>query len=373
MKTTFSICFYCKQCKVNKSGLAPVELSINVNGERLFVNLPVKFNPKEFNKKRKPAIIEDMISVWRTKVNEVIVEIMKNNLPLTASIIREYIQTGGRRSKTISDIVTEYIELTKTKTISKGVLQKYVLVGEFLVGEFGDREISTINKSDMVKIYEKLKSKYMLTTSAGYMVKVRSMFYYAVDNGYITSNPAVGIKLKKGNAKVQFLTGEEISKIKNLDLSDYPKLDRVRDLLLFQCSIGTAYCDLRDFDADNIEVVNNVPLYISHRQKTGVEFNAVILPMGMSVLKKYNGHLPIISNQKYNEYLKEIQKLAGIKTILTSHILRKTYCNNLLNAGIRVEVVAKCMGHSKTSTTLKHYSKISADTIVNEISKLKVS
>ena len=50
--TTFSISFYCRGSKVNKHGVAPLELCLNINQERLFVNLPVKFNPKVFAKKR---------------------------------------------------------------------------------------------------------------------------------------------------------------------------------------------------------------------------------------------------------------------------------------------------------------------------------
>ena len=52
-------------------------------------------------------------------------------------------------------------------------------------------------------------------------------------------------------------------------------------------------------------------------------------------------------------YLKEIQKLADIKTNLTTHLMRKTFATKLLNSGVRVELVAKCLGHSKITTTLK--------------------
>ena len=45
-KTTFSISYYCRKSKQNKQGQAPLELCININGERIFVNLPAKFFPK---------------------------------------------------------------------------------------------------------------------------------------------------------------------------------------------------------------------------------------------------------------------------------------------------------------------------------------
>ena len=81
----------------------------------------------------------------------------------------------------------------------------------------------------------------------------------------------------------------------------------------------------------------------------------------MQILKKYNGCLPLISKQKYNSYLKEIQKLVNIKTIITTH---------LLNNGVRIELVAKALGHSNTIITQKAYAKTIASTVAKEIGNL---
>lgn len=49
MRYTFDISFYCGKSKVNKKGLAPIELSVSLNGERKFINLPMTMveNPLE--------------------------------------------------------------------------------------------------------------------------------------------------------------------------------------------------------------------------------------------------------------------------------------------------------------------------------------
>ena len=57
MRTTNSIQFYCRKSKENKNGESPLEMSICLNGERKFINLPIKFKPEEFNRKRQPQTI----------------------------------------------------------------------------------------------------------------------------------------------------------------------------------------------------------------------------------------------------------------------------------------------------------------------------
>lgn len=68
--------------------------------------------------------------------------------------------------------------------------------------------------------------------------------------------------------------------------------------------------------------------------------------------------MPVPSNQKMNEYLKEIADLCGIDKKLTSHIARHTFATTitLLN-GVPIESVSKMLGHTNIRTT-QHYAKI---------------
>jgi site-specific recombinase XerD len=191
-----------------------------------------------------------------------------------------------------------------------------------------------------------------------------------VDNGLMRVNPCSSIKLSKGTPNISFLTTDDLNKIKSLDLSDYPKLEKVKDLLLFQSSTGLAYADLARFCVDDVQVTNGVMVYTNNRQKTGIEFTTVILKDGIQVLNKYDGRLPIISNQKYNAYLKDIQKLAGISTTITTHLLRKTYATYLLNSGVNISAVSKALGHSNTTITQRCYAKTTNEFVVNEIAKI---
>lgn len=81
VRATSSLQFYCRSSKANKQGLAPLELSIILNGSRRFTNLPTKFNPEEFNKKRPSTEIVEVVEIWRERINSYIREMMLNDVP----------------------------------------------------------------------------------------------------------------------------------------------------------------------------------------------------------------------------------------------------------------------------------------------------
>lgn len=83
--------------------------------------------------------------------------------------------------------------------------------------------------------------------------------------------------------------------------------------------------------------------------------------------QKVSFQLPIIGNHKLNVYIKAIRDLCGIDKPIFSHVARHTYATRCLNRGIRLEVVAKLLGHSTTRIT-QHYAKLLKDNIINEVS-----
>ena len=117
----------------------------------------------------------------------------------------------------------------------------------------------------------------------------------------------------------------------------------------------------------DFQVTEDGQYYIhDKRNKTGGFYTAVILEQGVEILKKYHFKLPIIGNHKLNVYLKAIRDLCGIDKPIFSHVARHTYATRCLNRGIRLEVVAKLLGHSTTRIT-QHYAKLLKDNILNEV------
>jgi len=105
----------------------------------------------------------------------------------------------------------------------------------------------------------------------------------------------------------------------------------------------------------------------TNRQKTKTRSVIPLLPTAVKIMERYATNkvcvnkenlLPVPSNQKMNEYLKEIADLCGIEKKLTSHIARHTFATTvtLLN-GVPIESVSKLLGHTNIRTT-QHYAKI---------------
>ena len=87
----------------------------------------------------------------------------------------------------------------------------------------------------------------------------------------------------------------------------------------------------------------------------------------MAVLEKYGWRLPILSNVKYNEYLKVMAQMAGVDKPITSHWARHTGATVLLNAGVDMETVARVLGHSSTKVTRSTYARLLDDTVVRKM------
>ena len=102
---------------------------------------------------------------------------------------------------------------------------------------------------------------------------------------------------------------------------------------------------------------------------------AILFEDAISIAQKYNYELPMLSNQKYNAYLKVIADICTIEKPLHTHIGRHTAACYLLNKGLSIDIVAKIMGHSTTRVT-RHYAKlldktvfIAVDEVVNPKNK----
>lgn len=186
----------------------------------------------------------------------------------------------------------------------------------------------------------------------------------------ITVDPYQTIKLDHGTSESRkFLTKEELRCIEEKTFED-KCLDRVRDLFLFCCYTGLAYADLVKFDFNEAIYTDGMYRIRDCRQKTGTQYNISLVGKAMAILEKYNFKLPIITNQKYNAFLKVVGAFCEIKKRLTSHVARHTFATTVtLGNGVRIEVVSKMLGHTNIRTT-QIYAKIFQEEVDREFNRL---
>ena len=371
-RTTLATRIYCRPSKADKSGKSPLELSIIVNGSRTFFNLPhPKVDSEVFNRKRRPKELQEYCDTIQASVNTIILDMTKAGIPITAAALKRFISTGGVQSYKIGDLFRDVLALLSKKVgidMNDNTYRKYEVVRDlFLKNHPTDMEVTSITPAVMQEFYLDLQKEYKTATATAYFTRMKTMVKYAMDNGYLKINPFQGIKVHYERKAIDYLTDAEIKAIAEADI-DNTSLAAVRDAFLLQVYSGLSYIDLAHLTEDDIKVTDSGVHYIAKKRiKTGVPYVSTILPQGVEILKRNDYKLKVISNQKVNAYLKMIGTIAGINHNLVSHLGRKTYGHLLLNNGVRIESVAKALGHSNSKTTARYYAELTAESVVGEV------
>jgi integrase len=215
------------------------------------------------------------------------------------------------------------------------------------------------------------------TTIAKQLSTLKTFLNYARMNGIEVKGNYKDFKIKKETLEVIALTNEEFEKLINLDMKQNKRLDQVRDVFCFSCSTGLRFSDLSQLRREHIKK-DEIRLTVT---KTKRPLLIPLNPYSNNILAKYSGQhkpIPVISNQKTNEYLKELCKLAGIDEpieivrfrgavreaiihpkyeLVSVHTGRKTFCTLSLEKGMSAEEVMQISGH-RDYQSFKRYVKI---------------
>ena len=370
--------FICRESKADRNGLSPIELSIIIDGKRTYVALPMKINATEFKKKmasKKNNEVLEYTSAIRLKLNQYVNEMLLKDIAITAASIKDYFKCGGVKTYTLSTLKNEFIayynKKSEVKAVTTNVVRKYELaLDKFIAFINKDVEVNTITAIHIEKFKLELKEQnFEDTTVAHILTKIKTAFTYAVNNGNLKLNPFNQVTIEKNTKDVVKLDNEELEVIKRKTFVG--RLDKVRDLFIFQCNTGLAYCDMANLVQGDIQYNDGMYFVRKARQKTKVVFFTVLNEDAMNILKKYDYKLPVLSNQKYNSYLKEIGDICQINKELHSHLARHTCATRLLNDGMPLEIVAKVLGHTNTRQT-QHYAKLLDKTVLNSFKKMMV-
>ncbi|MEI8270391.1 MAG: site-specific integrase [bacterium] len=251
---------------------------------------------------------------------------------------------------------------------------------------------------DFIRFLQNYKRKTKLTTIKGYtkntigdhIKKIKVFMNYANDKGYTSNKEHTSRKFQtiEETAETIYLTDNELSTLYNLDLSKNKKLDRVRDLFIIGCYTGLRFSDLSQIRPENF-IKNGTQLKIK-TVKTG---ETVVIPIHWAIkeiLNKYNGQIPrSVSNQKMNEYLKDLggkaelndkiilnktqggERISQTKNkcqLITVHTARRSFATNMFLAGVPTISIMKITGHITERAFMK-YIKISQEQNADKLSE----
>lgn len=192
----------------------------------------------------------------------------------------------------------------------------------------------------------------------------------AIKLGLCGKNPYDDYQVNKGTTlkKPTFLTEEELRMIEDYNPVD-DKLNRVRKLFILQCYTGMAFVDMENFKKEWIYELEGHKVIRSNRQKTDEAFITILFPEAEEILIEFDYKLPVISNQKYNDYLKLIKAGVGLVKNLTSHVGRHTFATMLINRNVPIESISKALGHTSVRQT-EGYAHMLGKKVVDDLAKL---
>ena len=185
------------------------------------------------------------------------------------------------------------------------------------------------------------------------------------------------VKISKGNKKLpKALDRGAFEKLKTLHFEDLEEeMETARDIFLFACYTGAAYCDLMELDKSHLVRDDEGSLWLKfNRQKTGVPCRVKLLPEAIRLMEKLHSDeretlLPFMGYATYQSYLKALRLRAGISFPFTTHTARHTFATLItLEQGVPIETVSKMLGHSNVSMT-ERYAKVTPQKLFEEFDR----
>ena len=275
-----------------------------------------------------------------------------------------------------SDVMREFI--SENETINQwtwGTIEKFNAIENHFKDFNARLSLDEYDKAHLAKFVQFLIDKKDMRNSTvkkqlGYL---KWFFRWCQEKGYCNCSDYQSFdpKLKTTPKKVIFLDEHELEQLETYEIPENKKyLERVRDVFLFCCYSSLRYSDVYNLKRSDIQNNKMLITTIKTHDDLAIELNKTTT----ALLKKYadcdfpgNKALPVITNQKMNDYLKELCELAGIDTpisevfykggvrheittpkyaLMSTHAGRRTFICKALSMNIPPEVVMKWTGHS---------------------------
>lgn len=344
---------------------APVVIEVYHKGERRFIHTEVSIPTTQWSARSmcvvnsfEADIMNKRIEDLKRRVEKTASEVLNLNKGEFSFI--DFDRLFGRGDKKEIDFISYMAMRIEERADIRETTKKTQRKNLTMLQEFGKIQyFQDLTKANIMDFDNFLRKQGLKQTTINGYHKVNKIYINdAIAREIITTNPYTGYKVARGKGEEgRWLDEEELDAIRNVVLPT-DSLRQVRDLFVFQCLTGLAYADLMKVDYTQTETHKGVTFVSAKRQKTDVRFTCVLVDEALAILEKYNYKLPVISNAKYNMYLKAVANHAGIDKPLASHWGRRTCGMVLLNRGVSIEVVAKVLGHSSIRITEAVYAKV---------------
>lgn len=397
-KSKLSLLFFIKRTKALKDGKVPIYVRITAGGSMTDVSIGESVDPAVWNqnsgyaegKFKGARTLNDYIDSVKRGIHSNYLELIEKGRVITANSLKNAWKGIKDEEKTLIELFDDHnarAVALKGKEYSPGTVQKFEVslrhIKDFMAKHLNIQNIalSKVNYDFITKFDFYLRSDRNCdqNTVVKYMKVLKKLMRIAIANGWIKQDPFMNYKLTVKKVDRGYLSDEELALLQGKEIK-VERMAHVRDVFLFGCYTGLAYCDLKDLKPENISKGDDGNLWIrTNRNKTGMPCHVPLIPAAKVILDKYQNHphcilnrvvLPVYSNQKQNAYLKEIADICGITKELTTHLARHTFATTItLNNDVPIESVSKMLGHSSIKMT-QVYARLLDKKVSQDMSKL---
>ena len=383
---------YNRYGKASSTRDAVIELRFAYLNRQKYMSTGIRVYPKEWDSRHQRVINRMDAAILNKTLDKLMIEVrqviydMIEDAHIDIFAIPARLDAKRKKAGTFPDFVKERLPIHKhgqSPLRQKAYDRFFNFLDEY--GKF--RQFSDVNEHTILELDRYLQKKKMMASSrwANYHRFLNTFIRDAQKENLVTYNPYDRIRIDKGDDSQSIekhLSAEELRKLRSAVMPT-ERLDRVRDLFVFQCFTCMAYVDLAAFSAEKVKTVDGKDIIFGQRGKTGVEYQIPLLRPAKDILDKYDGHLPaaltskkkgrkgVMTNQQYNKALKEVVEAAGLGIHVTTHWARHTGATMLLNAGVEMDVIARVGGWSDTKVLRRIYAKLHPETVVKAVNKIE--
>ncbi len=376
-QATFRILFWLNTTKM-KDTLAPIYARVTINGRRAEISLRRQCLPESWDERtrrlkgRNPGatVMNNYLDAKYARLLQCYEELLKEDRVITAQAVKSRFLGSDATSKTLKDVIQHHNqtmgEVLKPGTLKNyGATEKYLM--DYLTKAHKTSNIYLKNISyqfvtgfDSFLRRQKDKSGKKQLSNNGtmkHLERFKKLMNLAIKLGWMEKSPFRDFKMKFEKFDRAYLNQRELNYIEETRFSR-ATLETTKDIFLFACYTGLSYIDVKNLTPENlIKGINGKDWIYCRREKSQTPMKIPLLEKAWDILQKYRNPvseflLPVYSNQKTNNYLKEIASQCKIPKKLSFHVARHTFATTItLSNGVPIETVSKLLGHSKLSTT----------------------
>lgn len=400
LENSYGMTFFLKTPR-KPNDIRKIYARITVDGKPREVSTNESWDIKRWNQKTERAIgtkedarvVNAFLDLLAAKVVKYKTELLSAGRAITADKLIACISGNQSQSNMLLQEFKEHnVEmesLVQTGDYSKSTWIRFKTtlshVKEFIAFKYNVEDIHFVDLDfGFIKdfdLYLRTVRKCNNNSTLKYITNFRKIIGRAIDKEILELDPFRRFKKKRTKPNKRPITSEQLRILEEKVFST-DRLTVIRDVFVFQCYTGLAYIDVYQLRKTDIQRgVDGEWWIISNRQKTDASTKVPLLPKAMEIMKKYeddplclqrNSVLPVRSNQKTNEYLKEIATLCSFDITLNTHKARRTFATTIaLKNGVPINIVKEMLGHSTVAQT-EEYAITDELIIASEMKQLKL-